>query len=283
MTAKIYAVVNRKGGVAKTTTSVSLAHGLALKLQETGDGAVLLIDLDPQGNVATSLGVDTQGKCISDLLLGNRALEDSIISADRSQSGGPARPNLYIIPATDRLAQTKVEMIASAAVNQVVRQMTRRKGSDDVPVAEVLEQRLADASQVFSYIIIDCPPTLDLLQDSVYRFAHAAIVPVKVDYLGAAGAAQHTQGILEAQADGIDIKIVMIVPTFVRSRQLLARQMLKTLKETYGEKRVSAPVPTSVKVEEAPAASGQTIFEYAPDSKPAEAYWNLVERIYNNG
>jgi chromosome partitioning protein len=174
-------------------------------------------------------------------------------------------------------------MIASAAVDQVVRQMTRRKGADNVPVSEVLEYRLADAREVFTFIIIDCPPTLDLLQDSVYGFAHAAIVPVKVDYLGAAGAAQHTQGILEAQADGIDIKVEMIVPTFVRPRQRLARQMLQTLKETYGAKRVSEPVPTSVKVEEAPASGGQTIFEYAPDSKPATAYWDLVERVYKNG
>ncbi|MCO5193087.1 MAG: ParA family protein [Anaerolineae bacterium] len=174
------------------------------------------------------------------------------------------RSNLYVIPATDRLAQTKVEMIASAAVDQVVRQMTRRKGADNVPVSEILEHRLADAKQAFTFIIIDCPPTLDLLQDSVYDFAHAAIVPVKVDYLGAAGAAQHTQGILEAQADGIDIKVEMIVPTFVRSRQRLARQMLQTLKDTYGAKRVSEPVPTSVKVEEAPASGGRTIFEYAP-------------------
>lgn len=283
MTAKIYAVVNRKGGVAKTTTAVSLAHGLAIKLQEAGSGSVLLVDLDPQGNVATSLGLATNGLCISDILLGDVAIEDSILSADRTANNGPSRPNLYVIPATDRLAETKVEMIAAAAVAGVVRQMTRRKGSKaDVPVSEALEYRLANATKAFTYIIIDCPPTLDLLQESVYRFAQGAIVPVKVDFLGAAGAAQHTQGILDAQADGIDIKVEMVVPTFVRERQLLARQMLGTLRKTYGAKRVSDPVPTSVKIEEAPATGGLTIFEYAPDSAPGQAYWNLVERIYDH-
>ncbi len=282
MTAKVYAVVNRKGGVAKSTTAISLAHGLAKKLEKGAGGSVLLVDLDPQGNVATSLGIQTNGVCISDVLLGERLLEDTIVHADRSSSGGPSRPNLYILPATDRLADTKVEMIASAAVAGVVRQMTRRKESGDVPVAEILEQRLQNALQVFAYIILDCPPTLDLLQESVYRFAHSAIVPVKVDFLGAAGAAQHTQGILDAQADGIDIRVEMVVPTFVRARQVLARQMLETLRNTYGARRVSDPIPTSVKVEEAPAAGGQTIFEYAPGSKPADAYWNLVERIYAN-
>lgn len=283
MTAKIYAIVNRKGGVSKTTTAVSLAHGLAMKLQEAGKGSVLLLDLDPQGNVAPSLGLATNGRCISDVLLGELSLEDAILSADRSQSDGPSRPNLYVIPATDKLAEAKVEMIAAAAVAGVVRQMTRRKsGDDDVPVSEVLEKRFANATKVFNYIIIDCPPTLDLLQESVYRFAQAAIVPVKVDFLGATGAAQHTQGILDAQAEGIDIKVAMVVPTFVRERQRLARQMLATLRKTYGNKRVSDPIPTSVKVEEAPASGGRTIFEYAPDSAPAKAYWNLVERIYDN-
>ncbi len=110
-----------------------------------------------------------------------------------------------------------------------------------MPVSEILEHRLADAKQAFTFIIIDCPPTLDLLQDSVYDFAHAAIVPVKFDYLpGAAGAAQHTQGILEAQADGIDIKVEMIVP-----RRLCAHvkdwrgRCCGTLKDTYSAKRVS--------------------------------------------
>ena len=280
--AEIYAVVNRKGGVGKTTTAVTLAHGLSLKLREEGEeGHVLIIDLDPQGNCAMSLGIDPRDICVSQLLMGERDLQDSILSADLSARGGPARPNLYLIPATDQLADAKAELVANAAVQGVMQQLSRRRGQQAVGISDILEAQLADAKQVFSYIILDCPPTLDLLQEAVYRFADAAIVPVKVDYLGAAGAAQHTQGILDAQADGIDISIKMVVPTFVRERQILARQMLQTLQETYGKNRVALPIPTSVKVEEAPAAGGLTVFEYAPDSKPAQAYWHLVERIYH--
>ena len=156
------------------------------------------------------------------------------------------------IPATDRLAQTKVEMIASAAVDQVVRQMTRRKGRQRAGFQKFWAPA-GGCKQAFTFIIIDCPPTLDLLQDSVYDFAHAAIVPVRLTIWRVLLALRNIhRGILEAQADGIDIKVEMIVPTFVRSRQRLARQMLQTLKDTYGAKRVSEPVPTSVKVEEAP-------------------------------
>lgn len=281
MTAKVLAVVNRKGGVAKTTTAVTLAHGLAMKISEAGKtGSVLIIDLDPQGNSAMSLGIDPQGICISDLLTGQSDLQDVVLSTDRSEEGGPERPNLYLIPSSDRLADVKVELVANAAVAGVMRQMTRRRG-DDVGLDEILGARLQRALDVFEYIILDCPPTLDLLQEAVYRFADGAIVPVKVDYLGAAGAARHTQGILEAQADGIDIRVEVVVPTFVRPRQVLARQMLATLRETYGAQRVSEPIPASVRVEEAPAAGGLTIFEYAPDSKPAEAYWQLVEKVYH--
>lgn len=280
--AEIFAVVNRKGGVGKTTTAVTLAHGLALKLQQQEEnGNVLVIDLDPQGNCAMSLGIDGNGICVSQLLMGERDLQDSILSADLSAHGGPHRPNLYLIPATDQLADAKAELVANAAVQGVMQQLSRRRGNQAVGISQILDAQLGDAKEVFDYIILDCPPTLDLLQEAVYRFADSAIVPVKVDFLGAAGAAQHTQGILDAQADGIDIRIKMVVPTFVRERQRLAKQMLKTLHDTYGKNRVSDPIPTSVKIEESPAAGGLTIFEYAPDSKPGQAYWQLVERIYH--
>jgi chromosome partitioning protein len=282
MGAKIFAVVNRKGGVAKTTTAVTLAHGLALKImQDGGEGSVLLIDLDPQGNVAFSLGVEPGEICISQLLTGDAELQEVVISANRVEEGGPERPNLYLIPASDRLAEVKVELVANAAVAGVMQQMTRKKNKQ-VGLDEILQERLKHAVEVFDYIILDCPPTLDLLQEAVYRFAQAAIVPVKVDYLGAAGAAKHTQGILDAQAEGIDIRVAVVVPTFVKARQVLARQMLETLIKTYGARRVSEPIPTSVDIEEAPASGGLTIFEYAPQSKPAEAYWNLVEKIYHD-
>lgn len=281
---QIFAVVNRKGGVGKTTTAINLAHGLARQLMDkSGEptGHVLLIDLDPQGNCSTSLGVETGDAAISSLLMGEASAEEVIVSADRAEDGGPSRPNLFLIPATDRLAETKLALIANEAVSEVVSRMTR-SGNRPVPIDQLLTTQLKHAGQVFDYIIIDCPPSLDALNNAVYQFADAAIVPVKVDYLGAAGAVRHTRDILEAQAEGIEIRVGLIVPTFVRKRQVLAREVLSTLRETYGEDRVSEPIPSSVKLEESPAASGGlTIFEYAPDTAPAKAYQALVERVHH--
>lgn len=282
--AHIFAVVNRKGGVGKTTTAVNLAHGLARKLVDSAGeprGSVLLVDLDPQSNCSQMLGLDPGGICISQLLLGNRTLDSTILSADRSAKGGPARPNLFLIPSSDALAQAKIALIANEAVAEVVSRMTRG-AQRQTPIDQLLSEKLGPATQVFDYIILDCPPSLDALNDAVYRFAEAAIVPVKVDYLGATGAVRHTRDILEAQAEGIHIRIGLIVPTFVRERQVLAREVLATLRDTYGEERVSTPVPTSVKVEESPATGGgMTLFEYAPDSKAAQAYQDLVEKVYH--
>lgn len=276
--AKVYAIVNRKGGVGKTTTAVTLAHGLARQIE--GKGHVLLVDLDPQGNVATSLGINVKEQDIAGVLTGDTPVEQAIVHADRSRTNGPARPNLWVLPASDALADAKLALVANAALSNVLDQF----GSRSVPVVptnELLRTHLAKAVATFDYIVLDCPPSLDMLGTAIYHFADQAIVPVKVDYLGVGGAARHTQNIIETQAKGIDIRVAFIVPTFVRPREILARQMLAALIESYGKARVSVPVPQSVVVEQAPAAGGLTLFEYAGDSLPAQAYWRLVERVYN--
>jgi chromosome partitioning protein len=276
--AKIYAVVNRKGGVGKTTTAVTLGHGLA-KMME-GKGHVLIIDLDPQGNVATSLGLTSAGQDIAGVLTGEVPVEEAILHADRSQSGGPTRPNLWVLPASDALADAKLTLVANAALTSVLDQFGGRTVKA-VPTDQLLQTHLAKAVATFDYIVLDCPPSLDMLGTAIYHFAHEAVVPVKVDYLGVGGAARHTQDIIQAQANGIDIKVGVVVPTFVRVREVLARQMMQALIDGYGKSRVAVPIPQSVVVEQAPAAGGLTIFEYAPGSVPAKAYWRLVEKVHN--
>lgn len=276
----VYAVVNRKGGVGKTTTSVTLAHGLAKKLEASGKH-VLLIDLDPQGNCATSLGINTNGADIANLLTGQATLKECIVSADKASEGGPSRPNLYLLPASDALTGARANLIAQEAAS-IVASRFGSKGNNVTPIENILEDKLGNARQVFAYIILDCPPSLDILNSAVYHFADEAIVPVKVDFLGATGTAQHTDDIIKAQASGIKIKIGAVVPTFVWPRRKLARQMLASLRKAYGD-RVSEPIPHSVKVEESPASGGgMTVFEYAPDSEPAKAYQVLVDRMYHD-
>jgi chromosome partitioning protein len=276
--AKIYAVVNRKGGVGKTTTAVTLGHGLARLIE--GKGHVLIVDLDPQGNVTTSLGLATNGKDIAGVLTGDVPVEQAIMHADRGQEGGPSRPNLWVLPASDALADAKLSLVTNAALNSVMDQFGGRTGKA-VPTNQLLQTHLAKAVGTFDYIILDCPPSLDMLGTAIYHFADEAIVPVKVDYLGVGGTARHTQDIIEAQARGIDIRVGVIVPTFVRAREILARQMLQALIDSYGKSRVAVPIPQSVVIEQAPAAGGLTLFEYAANSIPAQAYWRLVEKVHN--
>jgi chromosome partitioning protein len=275
--AKIFAVVNRKGGVGKTTTAVTLAQGLAMKLQ--GKGHVLIIDLDPQGNVATSLGLSVNGADIANVLTGDLPVEQAILPADRGSAGGPTRPNLWVLPASDALADAKLTLVANAALSSVLDQFGGR-AMQAVPTDQLLRTHLAKAVATFDYIILDCPPSLDMLGTAIYHFADEAIVPVKVDYLGVGGAARHTQNIIAAQAQGINIRVGVIVPTFVRAREVLARQMMRALIDSYGKSRVAVPIPQSVVIEQAPASGGLTLFEYAPDSVPAKAYWRLVEKVH---
>lgn len=274
MPARIIAVVNRKGGVGKTTSAIALAHGLSRKVGD--EEGVLLVDLDPQGNCVTALGLKPNGHGdVADLLLGTRPLKDCLLAADRATTGGPSRPNLFVVAANDRLAQARTQILFQSLIAQ-----TSAAAGPAVPIDQVLGVRLAKAAQIFTYIILDCPPSLDVLERAVYNFAGEAVVPVKVDFLGASGARQHTANIINAQAQGIDIKISLVVPTFVRPREVLAKEVLSALIKQYGRTRVAYPIPQAVALEQAPAAGGQTIFEYAPGSPAAAAYQRLVDQVH---
>lgn len=282
MTAKVFTVENRKGGVGKTTTAVTLGVGLARRLQRNGGGNVLIIDLDAQGDAARGLGLDPGGRCISQVLLGDGSLDPlraNVMPADRSASGGPARPNLFILPATDRLSEAKEDILTELAI-LAARSLRQRWSAGNRHLVNVLDEKLGLAKEAFDYIIIDCPPTLDMLQQAVHQYAHYAVVPVKVDFHGASATGRHTSNILEDQAVGIDIKISAVVPTFVNARHNLTKAMMMNLIRTYGVQVVTKAIPNTVRVAEAPASGGLTILEYMPDSPAAIAYEDLVDRVY---
>lgn len=285
MTAKIFTVENRKGGVGKTTTAITLGVGLARKLQLNGGGNVLIIDMDPQGDAARGLGIEADGRCVSQVLLGDGSLEvlrANVLSANRDQSGGPSRPNLFILPATDKLSEAKEDILTEFALFAARSMRTKRSGNEK-HLVHILDEKLGLTRQAFTYIILDCPPTLDMLQQAIHQFADYAIVPVKVDFHGASATGRHTANILEDQAEGIDITITTIVPTFVNANHNLTKSMMDNIIKTYGQNVVAKPIPNTVKVAESPASGGLTILEYQPESSAAEAYWDLVERIYKVG
>lgn len=297
--ARVLAVINRKGGVGKTTTAVSLAHGLSLKLirrvkvrdlgkvpnpeqlfRHTGhyyyaEGHVLLIDFDAQGHCARALGVDPGSADVGEVLLGRQNLSQAVISADRTSDGYP-RPNLWVLPASDKLEAAK-ESLYSQSLEYVI----AGYGSKVQWLLALLRRRFALAHERFAYIVLDNAPGLDLLAQAVYQFADAAIVPVKPDYLSMAGTGQNLDYIRDMQTQGGNTSVHSIVPTFCIERQRLDREMLTALQEKHGH-LVSEPIPRSQIVAEAPAYQ-LTVFEIDPHQRnPATvAYQNLVNRVYD--
>lgn len=274
----VLAVVNRKGGVGKTTTAVNLAHGLAMRIAGSGGGRVLLIDMDPQGDAAAALGLDPEDRCISNILTGQSGLRENVLATARP--GLTTRENLYLLPASDRLRDA-IRYLQAQSVSVMVMQQTLGASAAGTAVSpdDALVHYLGPAKKIFTYIVVDCPPSLGLLDRAVYKFVDKAIVPVRLDVLGMRGTGRHTQNILAEQDAGINVQIAAVVPTFVRQHLKLSRSMADLLSKTYGRHLISRPIPERVSVEEAPA-DGVTMFEYEPDGAPAKAYWALVDRIH---
>jgi chromosome partitioning protein len=293
--ARVIAVANNKGGVAKTTTAGNLAHGLARTLAGNGqvEGKVLVVDLDTQGNQADFFGVrerifdadrNPDGACLSALLNDEAChIREFITPLDRSEEKLP-RPNLFLVPATRELgyAVENIAAVDSISSFQASLSRGRKKLAPTRQLDTILRERLARIQHNFAFIIIDCPPNLDTLKRAVYDFADEVIVPVKTDRLSAIGAQQHTDDIVRMiREHNLKVRISFIVPTMMRARQVLAEQTLETLRGRYGANRVACPIPESVYIKEGPAAGGLTVFEYAPDSAPAAAYEELVEKVYH--
>jgi chromosome partitioning protein len=292
--ARIIAIANNKGGVAKTTTAGNLAYGLANQLAANGSGGkVLVVDLDSQGNQADFFGVRERlydpahnpgGACISNVLNDeNCDIHEFVVSMDRTDDGLP-RPNLFLVPATRELnyAVDNIAAIDSISSYQASISRGRNKLLAARQLDTVLTNRLTRLTHNFDFIILDCPPNLDALKRAVYEFADEVIVPVKADRLSAIGAQQHTDDIVRMiREHDLKVRISFIVPTMMRARQVLAEETVETLRTRYGANRVATPIPESVYIKEGPAAGGLTVFEYAPDSAPAEAYADLVEKVYH--
>ena len=248
--ARRLAILNQKGGTGKTTTAINLAAGLA----ERG-GNVLLIDADSQGNVGVSLGIRGE-KTLYHLLVEGAPVDEVAV---------PVRSNLDVVTSDANLAAAEVYL---ARLDE---------GRDTV-----LASRLDGAVRRWDYVVLDCGPSLSLLNQNALRFADEVLIPVSCDYLALVGVKQVLRTLKDVdRLLGHGVRITGVVPTFYDSRVKLAREAVETLRGHFKE-RLFEPIRRSTRLAEAPSHR-QTIFEYAADSHGATDYRSLVDRFVAAG
>lgn len=241
----VIAVFNHKGGTGKTTSAVTLAAGLARAGKRT-----LLVDTDSQGNVAVSLGLKPTRSLYHVLVMGLR-LQDAIVSA---------RDNLDVLAANETLAAAELYLAG-------------RQNRD-----RVLSTRLAEAKANYDYVVVDCSPSLSLLNQNALVFADGVLCPVACDYLSLVGVRQVVKTVKNVnRLLSHPVQIWGVLPTMYDTRARICQEALETLQEHFGE-RCFSPVRSAIRVKEAPS-QGQTLFEYAPDSNAAADYQLVVNRL----
>ncbi len=265
MAAKTISVVNQKGGVGKTTTAVNLGASLAMK-----GFNVLLVDMDPQSNLTTHLGLGEthQGMeveeslekppipefTVYDVLKGTKKISEVILNRSK---------NLDVVPASLFLSAADLEL--GGAIGREL----------------ILKRALKDVLDKYDYIVIDCPPALGLLSLNALAAVESVIVPVQSEYLALHGVRQLLDTIEQVRSvynPSLAVGGVLICLHDARKR--LARAVYDTIKAYFGDLVFTTLIRTNVSLAEAPA-SGQSIFEYAPDSAGAEDYLAFGEEIIN--
>jgi chromosome partitioning protein len=239
------AIFNHKGGTGKTTTSVSVAAGLAAR-----GARVLLVDTDSQGNVSVSLGVKAERSLYHVLVMGLRAC-DAIV---------PVRPNLDLIVSNETLAAAELYLAG-------------RPNRD-----RVLSTRLAPLVEAYDVIVLDCSPSLSLMNQNALVAADGVLIPVACDFLSLVGVRQVIKTIKNVNTLlHHPVQIYGVLPTFYDARARICRDAIHTLKEHFGD-RCLPPIRGAIKLKEAPA-QGKTIFEYEGSSNAALDYMRTVDRI----
>ena len=250
---KIIAVVNQKGGVGKTTTTINLGAALV----ENGF-RVLLIDIDPQGNASTGLGIekDQRGMTTYDLLLEEAPIQDVV------QSTGI--DGLWIAPATTDLSSADIEMVANEKRNHLLH--------------DALRQVEMDAFK-FDFVLIDCPPSLSLLTVNALVASHSVLVPLQSEFYALEGLSQLLQTIREVrQSVNKDLRIEGIVLTMYDARNNLSRQVEADARENLGELVFETVIPRNVRLSEAPSYA-LPVLEYDSTSKGSQAYRSLAREL----
>ncbi len=248
---RIIAVANQKGGVGKTTTAINLAAGLA----EAGC-KVLVVDLDPQGNASTGLGVEDRDWTTYDLLLDDAPLEAVV---QETEIG-----NLFVVPATVDLSSADIELISNEKRSYLLH--------------DALRQTAIDAFDL-DFVLIDCPPSLNLLTVNAMVAAHSVLVPLQSEFFALEGLSQLMLTIREVrQTANPDLRIEGVVLTMYDNRNNLSRQVEKDARDNLGEMVFKTKIPRNVRVSEAPSYA-LPVLQYDSGSLGAMAYRHLAREV----
>jgi chromosome partitioning protein len=253
---RIIAIANQKGGVGKTTTTINLGAALSRL-----GCKVLIVDLDPQGNASTGLGIATDDREYTtyELLLDDVSLSEVIKSTET--------PGLFIVPATVDLSSADVELVSNEKRSFLLHDALRQFAMDDLG---------------YDYILIDCPPSLNLLTVNAMVAAHSILVPLQSEFFALEGLSQLMLTIREVrQAANAALRIEGVVLTMYDIRNNLSQQVEADARENLGELVFRTVIPRNVRLSEAPSFA-KSVLDYDPESKGARAYIALAEELLKN-
>ena len=253
---KIIALVNQKGGVGKTTSSINLSASLGVLKKK-----VLLIDLDPQGNSTTGVGISKTDydKSVYELLR-DEANEEEVIIKTKFK-------NLYLIPATMNLAGLDYELMEMSKMDPTFKRYYQ------------LKKHLDKIKDVFDYIIIDCPPSLGTLTSNALVASDSVIIPVQCEFFALEGIMQLLSTIRLAQQKlNPSLNIEGVLLTMLDARTNLGLEVVEDIRSYFTDKVYDTIIPRLVKLSESPS-HGKPILAYDPNSRGTEAYINLAKEV----